>query len=129
MQGVTYILIIYNMQLLKKVGFISLATLATLEQSFAAINFGGGNVQSNVSGSSNTADTAVQNLVGNAMLFLGIVAVMYGLYGGFLILTAGGDDTKVKQGKTILIQVAIGLVVIFLANSIVQWVLSKILVA
>lgn len=117
------------MQLLKKVGFISLATLATLEQSFAAINFGGGNVQSNVSGSSNTADTAVQNLVGNAMLFLGIVAVMYGLYGGFLILTAGGDDTKVKQGKTILIQVAIGLVVIFLANSIVQWVLSKILVA
>jgi len=29
------------MQLMKKAGFISLASLATLEQSFAAINFGG----------------------------------------------------------------------------------------
>ncbi len=116
------------MQLMKKAGFISLASLATLEQSFAAINFGGWNVQWNVSGTSNTADTAIQNLVGNAMLFLGILAVMFGLYGGFLILTAAWEDDKVKKGKTILIQVAIGLVVIFLANSIVQWVLSKILV-
>ncbi len=116
------------MQLMEKVGFISLAMLATWEQAFAAINFGGSNVQSNISGTSNTADTAIQNLVGNAMLFLGILAVMFGLYGGFLILTAWGEDDKVKKGKTILIQVAIGLVVIFLANSIVQWVLWKILV-
>lgn len=116
------------MKALKKIGFVSLASLATVEQSLAAINFGGGNVQQNVSGTSNTADTAVQNLVGNAMVFLGIVAVMYGLYGGFLMLTAGGEDDKVKKGKTILFQVALGLVVIFLANSIVQWVLGKLLV-
>lgn len=116
------------MQILKKVGCISLASLATLEQSFAAINFGATNVQSNVSGTANTADTAIQNLIGNAMLFLGIIAVIYGLYGGFLMLTAGGEDDKVKKGKTILIQVGIGLVVIFLANSIVQWVLTKILI-
>lgn len=126
--GVTYILLHFDvMQILKKVGFISLATLATLEQSFAAIDFGGSRVQQNVSGSQNTADTTVQNLVGNVMFFLGIIAVLYGIYGGFLILTAGGEDGKVKQGKTILIQVGIGLVVIFLANSIIQWVLGKIL--
>jgi hypothetical protein len=69
----------------------------------------------------------VQKLIGNFMFFLGIIAVCYGLYGGFLIMTAGGEDTKVKQGKTILIQVGIGLVVIFLANSIIQWVLGSIL--
>ncbi|MDP2103992.1 MAG: hypothetical protein Q8K26_03660 [Candidatus Gracilibacteria bacterium] len=115
------------MQTLKKVGFISLSTFASLEQSFAAIDMGGSRVQQNISGSSNTADVTIQNLVGNVMFFLGIVAVMYGIYGGFLILTAGGEETKVKQGKTILIQVAIGLVVIFLANSIVQWVLGRIL--
>ncbi len=116
------------MQILKKVGFITLASLASLEQSFAAINFGGSNVSNNIQGDSGTADTVVQKLVGNVMFFLGIVAVLYGLYGGFLILTAGGEDDKVKKGKTILIQVALGLVVIFLANSIVQWVLGKILV-
>lgn len=114
------------MQILKKVGFISLATLASLEQALA-IDFGGGNVSNKIQGSQNTADQTIQNLVGNIMFFLGIVAVLYGIYGGFLILTAGGEDDKVKKGKTILIQVAIGLVVIFLANSIVQWVLSKIL--
>ena len=116
------------MKSLKTVGFISLATLAALEQTFAAINFGGGNVSQNISGTANTADSAIQNLIGNAMMFLGILAVAYGLYGGFLIMTAAGEDDKVKKGKTILIQVAIGLVVIFLANSIVQWVLTKILV-
>ncbi|MDD5376714.1 MAG: hypothetical protein PHH16_01220 [Candidatus Gracilibacteria bacterium] len=116
------------MQILKKVGFITLASLASLEQSFAAINFGGSNVATGIQGDSGTADTVIQRLVGNVMFFLGIIAVMYGLYGGFLILTAGGEDDKVKKGKTILIQVGIGLVVIFLANSIVQWVLGKILV-
>lgn len=115
------------MQILKKVGFITLATLASLEQSYAAIDFGGGNVSNKIQGSQNTADQTIQNLVGNVMFFLGIIAVLYGIYGGFLILTAGGEDEKVKKGKTILIQVGIGLVVIFLANSIVQWVLGRVL--
>ena len=61
------------------------------------------------------------------MTFLAILAVVYGLYGGFLMVTAGGEEEKMKKGRTILIQVAIGLVVIFLANSIVQFVLTKIL--
>lgn len=43
------------------------------------------------------------------------------------MLTAGGDEEKVKKGRTILIQVGIGLIVIFLANSIVQFVLTKII--
>ena len=80
-------------------------------------------------GSDNTAEVAVQNLLSNAMIFLGILAVVYGIYGGFLIVTAGGEEDKVKKGKTILTQVAIGLVVIFLANSIIQWVLTKIFIS
>ncbi len=43
------------------------------------------------------------------------------------MLTAGGEEEKMKKGRTILIQVAIGLVVIFLANSVVQFVLQRIL--
>lgn len=112
------------MQILKKVGFISFAGLVSLEQAFAAINFTGKNIQSNVQGTENSAETAIQNLVGNVMLFIGIVAVLFGLYGGFLILTAAGADDQVKKGKTIIIQVMIGIVVIFLANSIIKWVLG-----
>ena len=37
------------------------------------------------------------------------------------------DEEKVKKGKTILIQAGIGLVVIFLANSIVSWIINAVL--
>lgn len=37
------------------------------------------------------------------------------------MVTAGGDEEKVKKGKNILIQVILGIVVIFLSFSIVNW--------
>ena len=58
------------------------------------------------------------------MTFLYLVAVLYALWGGFLILTAGGEDDKVTKGKTILIQWGIWLLVIWLAGTIVKWILS-----
>lgn len=115
------------MKTMKKFAYAALAATAVIPQTMAQINFGGDKVQSGLQGSRNTADVTIQKLVENAMFFLGILAVCYGLYGGFLMLTAGGEEDKVKRGRTILIQVALGLVVIFLANSIVQFVLSKIL--
>lgn len=71
-----------------------------------------------------TLEQAVQGGINWFTGFLYIIAVCYGLYGGFLMMTAGGDEEKVKKGRTILIQVGIGLLVIFLASSIVSWVLS-----
>ncbi|MDD5769532.1 MAG: hypothetical protein PHE25_01070 [Candidatus Gracilibacteria bacterium] len=67
---------------------------------------------------------ALQTYVNYVMTFLYLIAVGYALWGGFQILTAGGEEDKVKKGKTILIQGGIGLLVIFLAGSIVKWVLS-----
>ncbi len=69
----------------------------------------------------------MQTLITNALAFLAILGVVYGIYGGFQIITAGGDEEKVKKGRTIIIQVLIGLVVIFLANSIVEWVITSVL--
>ena len=67
----------------------------------------------------NTLDTILGYLIG----LLYFVAIVFALYGGFQILTAGGDDEKVKKGKTTLINAVIGLVVIFLASSIVGWII------
>lgn len=123
-----YFLSISNMTSFKKITLSSVALALTINQAFAnngSSMFGGDKVS--VGGAAGTADTAIQSLLRNAMLFLGIVAVLYGVYGGFLMVTAGGEEEKMKKGRTILIQVAIGLVVIFLANSIVQWVLSQVL--
>jgi hypothetical protein len=106
---------------------LALVLVAQNEVTNAAIGFGEQNVQSGIQGSNQTADIAVQNLVSTAAMFLAIVAVLYAIWGGFNILTAGGEEEKVKKGKTVLIQAGIGLVVIWLANSIVQWIITKLL--
>ena len=74
--------------------------------------------------SKNTADVTIQNLINQAMMYISILAVCYGIWGGFQIITAGGDEEKVKKGRTILIQVVIGIIVIWLAGSIVKWVVG-----
>jgi hypothetical protein len=109
-------------------GLYSLVGLAATTASTFAIDFGAGKVATGVQGSANQADSVIQTLIWNAMLFLGILGVCYGIWGGFQIVTAGGDEEKVKKGRTIIIQVIIGLIVIYLANSIVQFVLRSILV-
>ncbi len=115
------------MNTLSKLAFTGAATVLTLEQTFAAIDPGSGKVVDTIKGSQETAESAVQTLITRALSFLAILGVLYGIYGGFLMLTAGGEEEKMKKGRTILIQVAIGLVVIFLANSVVQFVLQRIL--
>ncbi len=116
------------MNTLSKIGYSALGSAITVSQTFAAITFEGSNtVNAGLKGTDNTADVAVQKIISNFMMFLAFIAIAYGLYGGFLIVTAGGEEDKVKKGRTILMQIAIGLLVIFLANSVVQWVLTKLL--
>ncbi len=116
------------MKALHKVGYATLASALMVNQSFAAITFDNNKIQSGLQGDSQTADVTIQTLITRAMVFLALIAVCYGLYGGFLMLTAGGNEGRVKTGRTILLQVAIGLVVIFLANSLVQFVLQALFV-
>ncbi|KKQ57102.1 MAG: hypothetical protein US74_C0008G0029 [Parcubacteria group bacterium GW2011_GWA2_38_13] len=54
--------------------------------------------------------------------FLSIVAVLIIMYGGFVWMTSKGDPKRVDDAKNILKNAVIGLVIIFLAFSIVQFV-------
>lgn len=107
---------------------LAAVVVAQTQLASAAINLGGSNVQEGLKGSGESADNAVQSLITNAIGFLYLVAVVFALWGGFNILTAGGDEEKVKKGKTILIQAVIGLVVIWLASSIINFIVTKVLV-
>jgi type IV secretory pathway VirB2 component (pilin) len=75
-------------------------------------------------GTGNDFIVVLDNILGYLIGLLYFVAIVFALYGGFQILTAGGDEEKVKKGKTTLIQAVIGLVVIFLASSIVRWIID-----
>jgi hypothetical protein len=55
-----------------------------------------------------------------------VVAVGFIVYGGFLYITAAGDDAQIKKGKEALIGAIIGIIVIGLAYAIVEFVLSAV---
>jgi len=59
------------------------------------------------------------------LAFLGVVAVVVILIGGFMWMTAGGNDEKVGKAKKILIQGLIGLVIILLAFAIATFVIER----
>jgi len=68
--------------------------------------------------------TTLDNILGYIVGLLYFIAVVFALWGWFQILTAGWDEEKVKKGKTTLIQAAVGLIVIFLASSIISWIIN-----
>ncbi len=103
------------------IGFVSTssAALAASTESTYGID------KVKINATSNTSiDVSLQVLIDRAMMFLALLAVIYGIYGGFMILTAGGDEERVKKGRTIIIQVVIGIIVIVLAGSVVKWVIG-----
>ena len=91
-----------------------------------AINYGQQNVQwkSNIVWNSGTIESTITNILGYLFTFLYLIAFILMIWAGFNILTAAGDDEKVKKGKTTMIQAFIGLVVIFLADQLVQLIFS-----
>ena len=69
------------------------------------------------------AMTIVNVLLG----FLGILAIVIILWGGFRWLTSGGNEEKVSEAKKIITAGIIGLVIIFTAYAIAQFVVSQLI--
>ena len=68
-------------------------------------------------------DAAV-NIVKYLMTFLGIIAVIVILYGGFVWLTAGGNEDKVAKAKKLIVAGIIGLIIILASFAIVQFIVN-----
>lgn len=73
--------------------------------------------------------TTIANLIRVVLGFLGIIAVVIVLYGGFIWMTAGGSDEKVGKAKRMLIAGVIGLAIILSAYAITTFVVTSILEA
>lgn len=56
--------------------------------------------------------------------FLGLIAVVMIIYGGFLYVTAAGNDEKIGKAKKIIMYAIVGIVVILLSFAIVNTVLG-----
>jgi hypothetical protein len=71
----------------------------------------------------------VMNVVNVLLGFLGILAIIIILWGGFRWMTSGGNEEKVGEAKKVITAGIIGLVIIFTAYAIATFVISQLLVA
>lgn len=69
--------------------------------------------------------TTIAKTIQLIISFLGIIAVVIILIGGFKWMTAGGSEDKVAEAKKLIIAGIIGLVIILFAFAIASFVLSN----
>jgi len=70
--------------------------------------------------------TTIGSLIRVALGFLGVVAVVIILLGGFKWMTAGGNEDNVTKAKGLIIAGIIGLAIILSAYAIASFVISSI---
>jgi hypothetical protein len=120
--------------------FIAIVVIGTLlvgvmVQAFDATNTGLDNTASTAGfqDPGGDADTALANIVGNiidgALALIGLVLLAMLVWGGFDWMMAGGEPGKVTTAKGKITNSIIGLVIIFLAYAITNYVIEALIKA
>jgi len=78
------------------------------------------------SGGTDQINNIITTVINIFSLVVGVVSVIMIIVGGFRYITSGGDSSKVGGAKNTIIYALIGLVVVALAQFIVQFVLNKV---
>ena len=97
----------------------------TLAQTAADLDLGldsAANIGLGDRGLKDSINSIIQILLG----FLGILAVIIILWGGFIWMTAAGDETKVDKAKKLIISGIVGIVIILAAYIIANFVITTI---
>ncbi|MCK4553700.1 hypothetical protein KAU19_01935 [Candidatus Parcubacteria bacterium] len=68
---------------------------------------------------------AVVSLIKVVMTFLGIIAVVVILFGGFKWMTAAGNEDKVAEARKLIVAGVIGLIIILSAWAITTFVINQ----
>jgi hypothetical protein len=68
---------------------------------------------------------AIMRVIQVVLGFLGVLAISFIVYAGFLWMTAGGNEEKISTAKKILINATIGLAIIFSAFMIASFIVNR----
>jgi hypothetical protein len=90
-----------------------------------AIGGRGGAGNCRVAGDPSLTNT-VRNVINILSVIVGIAAVIMVILGGFRYVTSGGDSNSTKGARDTIIYALVGLVVVALAQAIVQFVLQEV---
>ena len=91
------------------------------------LNYGLGDSNFQQVGIGKTRDlkSTVAQVINVILGFLGVIAVIIILAGGFKWMTAGGNEDKVGEARKMIVQGVIGLVIIFAAWAIAAFVINQ----
>jgi hypothetical protein len=79
------------------------------------------NIQTNVN-----ADQFAMKLLNIVGLVAGILLLAYIIYGGFLYLTAAGNEDNIKNGQKAIVNAIIGILILGLAYTLARFVIGAI---
>jgi cytochrome bd-type quinol oxidase subunit 2 len=85
-----------------------------------------GSCNQDVQGGSDNVNNIITDIINIFSIVVGIISVIMIIYGGFRYVTSGGDSGNVSSAKNTIIYAIIGLVIVALAQFIVQFVLDKV---
>jgi hypothetical protein len=125
-------------------GLVSAVTLAVVPVAVPAMASAAANIQDNLcgaatnltvdsggncgatSGGTEKINSIITTVINIFSIIVGVVSVIMIILGGFRYITSGGDSSNVQSAKNTIIYALIGLVVVALAQFIVQFVLNKV---
>ncbi|HBA36569.1 TPA: hypothetical protein DCZ15_01690 [Candidatus Falkowbacteria bacterium] len=107
--------------------FILLAAGLLAMRLALAADFGVEAVNSGLAGSLSDADprTIVGRIINIALGFLGVIAVGFIIYAGFIWMTSGGNEENIIKAKNILKNAVIGLIIILASWGIATFIISR----
>jgi len=82
--------------------------------------------QTGLKGSTTDLPTIIGKIIKIALSWLGIIALLLVIAGGFMWMTSGGNEDKIKKAKSLMINAFIGLAIILLSYVIAHFVIEKI---
>lgn len=110
------------MKLIKKISLSLISCLLSLASYFLALPVLAQGLP-NPLGTTDVRDI-IANVIRAALGLVGSIALLMFIYGGFLWMTSGGNDEKVKKGKDTLVWATLGMVLIFAAYAILNFVIG-----
>ena len=75
--------------------------------------------------SSLTINNAIAKVINLSLSFLGVIFLCLTIYGGFLWMTARGNEQQVEKAKEVIIASIIGLIIVLGAYAISYFVISR----
>ncbi|MDO8511668.1 MAG: pilin [bacterium] len=103
-----------------------IATLGLLLPAFAFAQMGINEIQGYEGSNQRDLPTAIMVIVNYVLIIVGVLALAFLVYGGFLYITSHGDTQQVDKAKTTIINAVIGIVVIGIAAALVNFVVGAV---